>query len=61
MSTVPEVLVARHMNMRVFALSAISDLGYGTIQKVELESLLEAAAKAQPKMTAIFRHLISLM
>jgi purine-nucleoside phosphorylase len=27
MSTVPEVLVARHMNLRVFVLSAISDLG----------------------------------
>jgi purine-nucleoside phosphorylase len=59
MSTVPEVIVARHMGLRVFAVSAISDLGYGQIQKTKLEELLHAAAVAQPRITAIFRHLVA--
>jgi len=58
MSTVPEVIVARHMSLRVFAISAISDIAYGKIKPANIESLLSAAEKAQPQMTAVFRHLI---
>jgi purine-nucleoside phosphorylase len=58
MSTVPEVIAARHAGMRVFALSAISDICYGELHPANIENLLKAAAEAQPKMTAIFRHLV---
>jgi purine-nucleoside phosphorylase len=58
MSTVPEVIAARHAAMRVFALSAISDICYGDIKPADIESLLKAASDAQPKMTAVFRHLV---
>ena len=60
MSTVPEVIVANHMNMNVFALSAISDLCYEPkLKPADIQELLQAAAEAQPKMTAIFRHLLA--
>jgi purine-nucleoside phosphorylase len=58
MSTVPEVIAARHAGMRVFALSAISDICYGEIHAADVHNLLRAAAEAQPKMTAVFRHLL---
>jgi purine-nucleoside phosphorylase len=58
MSTVPEVIAARHAGMRVLVLSAISDLCHGEIHPTSIENLLKAAAEAQPKMTAVFRHLV---
>jgi purine-nucleoside phosphorylase len=59
MSTVPEVIVARHMAMPTFVLSIITDLAYGEIKAVTVEELLAVAETAQPKMTAIFKYLIS--
>ncbi len=59
MSTVPEVIVARHMNMAVFALSVISDLGVkGKIVEISHEEVIEAAAAAQPKMATIIKELL---
>jgi purine-nucleoside phosphorylase len=59
MSTVPEVIVARHMDMKVFAVSAITDLcSPGNIKKVNLSDVLAAAAIAEPKMTLLIRNLI---
>lgn len=55
MSTVPEVLVARHSGMRVFATSIITDLCYEpALGHVTLEEILEAAENAQPLMTQLF-------
>ncbi|MDZ7607979.1 MAG: purine-nucleoside phosphorylase [Cyclobacteriaceae bacterium] len=60
MSTIPECLVARHMGIPVFAISVITDLGVpGKIHEVTLEMVLEAASKAEPSMTKIFRELIA--
>jgi len=59
MSTVPEVIVARHMELPVFAISAITDLcSPGNIKKVSLEEVIAAAAKAEPGMSLIIRELI---
>lgn len=59
MSTVPEVIVARHSDMEVFAISVITDLGLeGKVEKVSHEEVQLAALAAQPKMTAIMRELI---
>lgn len=59
MSTVPECLVARHMNIPVFAISVITDLGVdGKIVEVSGEEIIEAAKIAEPKMTYIFEELI---
>ena len=60
MSTVPEVLVARHMDIPVFAISIITDLGVpGKIKKVSLEEVIEVASRQEPKMTLILKELIS--
>jgi purine-nucleoside phosphorylase len=59
MSTVPEVIVARHAGLEVFAISVITDIGLeGKIVEVFHEDVQRAALKAQPKMTAIMCELI---
>lgn len=59
MSTVPEVMVARHMGLKCFAISIITDLGVeGKIVEVSLEDVVSVANKAEPKMTAIMKDLI---
>ncbi|PKP00989.1 MAG: purine-nucleoside phosphorylase [Bacteroidetes bacterium HGW-Bacteroidetes-9] len=59
MSTVPEVIVARHMNLPVFAVSVISDLGVpGKIVEVSHKIVIDAASKAEPLMTRIVTELL---
>ncbi len=59
MSTVPEVIVARHCGMKVFGISVITDLG-GFDKPVEVshEEVQEAANASQPNMAQIFREMI---
>lgn len=59
MSTVPEVIVARHSNIKVFGISVITDLGgFDTPVEVSHEEVQEAANKTQPLMTEIMREII---
>ncbi len=59
MSTVPEVIVARHSNIPCFACSIITDLGIGeNIEKVSHEDVIAAASAAEPKLTLLIRELI---
>jgi purine-nucleoside phosphorylase len=61
MSTVPEVIVARHAGMRVLAFSVITDLGvYGKIVEISHEEVLEAAKIAQPKLAFIMEEVVKL-
>ncbi len=59
MSTVPENIVARQMELPCFAISVITDLCYGKIEKVTIEKVIAAAMKAEPGMTAIIKKLIA--
>ncbi|HEU4554144.1 MAG TPA: purine-nucleoside phosphorylase [Chitinophaga sp.] len=60
MSTVPEVIVAVHAGLQVFAMSVITDLGIREEDNVIThEEVLEAAAAAAPKLTHIFRELVA--
>ncbi len=60
MSTVPEVIVARHGGMEVFGVSVITDLGVeGIVEEVSHEEVQKAAAKAQPKMMEIMTELVN--
>jgi purine-nucleoside phosphorylase len=60
MSTVPEVIVARHMDIPCFAVSIITDLGVpGKIKEVSVEDVIAVANEQEPKMTAIMKELIS--
>lgn len=51
MSTVPEVLVARHQGMRVMGISTVTDECYpDTLEEASLEKILEAMAEAEPRL-----------
>lgn len=59
MSTVPEVIVARHMDMEVFGISIITDMGNEeNIESVTHEEVLQAARNAEPKARALIKELI---
>ena len=59
MSTVPEVIVARHMNLRVMAMSVITDECFpDALEPVAIEDVLAAAASAEPKLTAIMKGIV---
>jgi len=60
MSTVPEDIVARHMNMRVLGISIVTDECFpDSLEPVRLEDVLAAAAIAEPKLTALVRDVIA--
>ncbi|NTW32117.1 MAG: purine-nucleoside phosphorylase [Bacteroidetes bacterium] len=60
MSTVPEVIVARHMSIPCFAISIITDLGVpGKIVEVSHADVIKVANEAEKKMTVLLRELIS--
>jgi purine-nucleoside phosphorylase len=60
MSTTPEVIVARHMNLRCFAVSVITDLGVeGKIEYITHEQVQYEAAKAEDRVATIISELIS--
>lgn len=59
MSTVPEVIVARHMGIPVFGISAITDLGVpGKIKQVALSDVIDAAKSAEPIMTRVLQQVV---
>src|SRR6056297_552659 len=54
MSTVPEVITAVHMGMDVLGVSVITDECFpDSLQPVNIEEILDAAAMAEPKMTKV--------
>lgn len=60
MSTVPEVIVARHMDIPCMALSIITDLGVdGKIIEISHEEVQQVAKAAEPKMTLIIKELLA--
>jgi purine-nucleoside phosphorylase len=59
MSTVPEVIVARHMDMECFGLSVITDMGNEeNIETVSHDEVLQAAKKAEPQVRILIKELI---
>lgn len=61
MSTVPEVIVARHMNMETFGVSVITDMGNeNSMAEVSHEEVLKAAKMAEPNVRLLIRELIRL-
>lgn len=61
MSTVQEVIAAVHMNLPVFGISVITDIGIGEHPPITHEEVLLAAKEAEPKLACIFKQLISLL
>lgn len=59
MSTVPEVIVARQLAMRVLGISIITDACVPeTLEEASLEKILAVAAVAEPKLTALVRAVV---
>jgi purine-nucleoside phosphorylase len=60
MSTVQEVIAARHAGLAVFAMSVITDLGIRDEDNIITHAeVLQAAGEAEPKLTGIFTQLIA--
>lgn len=59
MSTVPEVIAARHMGLRTFGCSIVTDICYGEIKEVNIEEIIATAMSAEPALTALFKELIA--
>lgn len=60
MSTVPEVLVARHMSLPVFVLSVVSNKSYPieTITETTVEAVIALAQAVEPKMSRIVKGVL---
>jgi purine-nucleoside phosphorylase len=59
MSTVPEVLAARHMGVRCLAISCVTNMAAGVLpDPIDHERVLEVAARAADELTALLRELV---
>jgi purine-nucleoside phosphorylase len=59
MSTVPENIVANHMDMKVLGISIITDECFpDSLKRVNVEEIIAAAMLAEPKMTLIMKEVI---
>lgn len=59
MSTVPEVIVARHSGLRVLGFSIITDMGLpDAMQAVSLEEVLKVSAVAEPKLKLVITKVL---
>lgn len=59
MSTVPEVLVANQMGLRVCTISVVTDMGDpDNLSPVSIEDVIEVANEAEPRLTALMAELI---
>lgn len=59
MSTVPEIIVANHLNLPVSAISVLTDeCNPDDLKPVDIQDIMAMAAKAEPKMITLFSELI---
>ncbi|WP_298754699.1 purine-nucleoside phosphorylase [uncultured Psychroserpens sp.] len=59
MSTVPEIIVANHLNLKVAAVSVLTDeCDPDDLKPVDIGEIIAMAAKAEPDMIILFKELI---
>jgi purine-nucleoside phosphorylase len=59
MSTVPEVIVANHLNLKVAAVSVLTDeCDPNNLMPVNISEILDMANRAEPQMITLFNELI---
>ncbi len=59
MSTVPEIIVANHLKLKVAAVSVLTDeCDPEHLKPVNISEIIEMAAKAEPNMITLFKELI---
>ncbi len=62
MSTVPEVIVANHLNLPVAAVSVLTDeCDPDNLQPVNIQEIIAIAGKAEPNMITLFTELIKIL
>jgi len=62
MSTVPEVIAARHMGIRCLAVSCVTNMAAGvTPEPIDHEQVLAVGAAAAAKLTALLREVLQLL
>jgi len=60
MSTVPEVLMARYLKIRVLGISVVTDMGIAdSVKRVSIVKVFRAATKAEPKLTKVVRGVVA--
>jgi len=60
MSTVPEVIVANHMNLPCAAISVITDVGDpDNLEPINVQDILDTANVAEPKLIQIYSNLVA--
>lgn len=60
MSTVPEVIVAKHMDMKVIGISCITDMAIGEeLQGITHEEVVEVANRTKPKFIQLVKEIIA--
>ena len=60
MSTVPEIIVANHLKLKVAAVSVLTDeCDPDNLEPVNIENIIASAVNAEPKMIVLFKQLIS--
>jgi len=59
MSTVPEVIVANHMNMKVLAISCVTNMAAGVLpQKINHEEVLETGARVRGTLVKLLKGVV---
>jgi purine-nucleoside phosphorylase len=59
MSTVPEVLAARHMGLRCLAISCVTNMAAGILpEPIDAEHVLAVGAQAQDRLTALLAEIL---
>ncbi len=59
MSTVPEIIVANHLNLKVAAVSVLTDeCDPDHLEPVDIAEIIAMAGKAEPHMVTLFKELI---
>lgn len=59
MSTVPEVIVANHMGMRVLAISCVTNMAAGVLdQKIDHEEVLETGRQVRGRFTELLKVIL---
>lgn len=59
MSTVPEVIVANHLKIKVGAMSVLTDeCDPDNLKPIDIQEIIDMAAKAEPDMIVLFKELI---
>lgn len=60
MSTIPEVIVASHMQMKVLGISCITDMAIGEeLEPLTHEQVVEVANRTKPKFINLVKELIA--